>query len=247
MLFLLLIYQYAVAREHDQEHLLNLIELIIGFAVLSEHKAVFIQEIFSLNPETQMILKDFIEKAMSRLIDVIVPDTLTSSNIVSGTGISKEEREKLLGTIHSLEETNSKLEEQNKNLQEIISKHANISSNYGMESSNSINNNNNNASITQELFEVKRDLDAKNLDFDELQSDYAKLQTQFTANKELLVKLEVENQMMNDQMEISRETHSKLLRAEASIEKYQKKLEELNSMKLEVRLLYLIAEVYFEL
>ena len=181
-----------------------------------------------------MVLKDFIENAMSRLSDVNslqLSGESASSSSSSSDGITKEERERLLSTIHALELTNAKLEGENRLLQEAVVGHSAQSPSRTAESIVAVANS---ESIQQELFDVRRELDDRVLELESLHADYAKLQVQLNAQKEQLVKVEVESQMMADQIEIARETHSKLLRAEANIEKYQKKLEEVTSIRLEV-------------
>jgi hypothetical protein len=49
------------ARENDFEELFNLVEIIIGAAVMCEHKAEFIPRIFSLDEDSQAVLKASIE------------------------------------------------------------------------------------------------------------------------------------------------------------------------------------------
>eukprot|EP01041_Mallomonas_annulata_P000351 gene351-629_t len=56
----------AIAREHNKDELFNVLELVVGCAVLSDNKAHFIQNIFSLDHESQTVLKGMVERVMRR-------------------------------------------------------------------------------------------------------------------------------------------------------------------------------------
>jgi predicted LPLAT superfamily acyltransferase len=59
-------------------------------------------------------------------------------------------------------------------------------------------------------------------------------QQRYEASRELQSKLEAETQHMADELDVNREKAQKLAKAEATIDKYQKKLEEMVTLKKQV-------------
>jgi hypothetical protein len=60
----------VTARAQDDSHIISLLELVIGVAVLCDNKAQFIPKIFSLNEDSQVVLKGMVERVMGRLWDL---------------------------------------------------------------------------------------------------------------------------------------------------------------------------------
>ena len=78
------------AKSNDPDEILNLMELVVGAAVMCEAKAVFIRNIFQLNHVSQAVLKDMIEQVLSRAEDI---DTGTGEGgEATGTGGQKKEQ-----------------------------------------------------------------------------------------------------------------------------------------------------------
>ena len=59
-------------------------------------------------------------------------------------------------------------------------------------------------------------------------------QQRYEASRELQVKLESDAQHMADELDVNRDKAQKLAKAEATIDKYQKKLEEMTVLKKQV-------------
>jgi hypothetical protein len=59
-----------IARDQSEDDLIDLLELVVGCAVLCENKGQFIQAIFSLDHVAQAVLKGMIERVMGRVSDV---------------------------------------------------------------------------------------------------------------------------------------------------------------------------------
>lgn len=59
-----------VARTNSEDDLIDLLELVVGCAVLCADKATFIKAIFSLDVTAQSVLKGMIERVMTRVSDV---------------------------------------------------------------------------------------------------------------------------------------------------------------------------------
>ena len=58
-------------KNNDLDEILNLLELVVGAAVMCEDKAVFIPKIFELNDLSQAVLKGLVEQAMGRAEDIV--------------------------------------------------------------------------------------------------------------------------------------------------------------------------------
>lgn len=86
-----------------------------------------------------------------------------------------------------------------------------------------------------ELDATKRDLDLEIVKTEQLRSDFtsekSKLQRKIDECNEVITKLSMDVQMMSDEVEVARDKGLKLARAEASLEKYQQKIEEMTSLK----------------
>ena len=59
-----------IVKTYDPDEILNLIELVVGVAVMCEDKATFIQHIFELDDISQVVLKDLIEQVLNRVVDI---------------------------------------------------------------------------------------------------------------------------------------------------------------------------------
>uniref|UniRef100_A0A7S3HAB2 Calponin-homology (CH) domain-containing protein n=1 Tax=Spumella elongata TaxID=89044 RepID=A0A7S3HAB2_9STRA len=64
----------AIAKSNDPEEMLNLLELVVGVAVMCEDKNVFIPKIFELNDHSQAVLKGLVESVMGRAEDLENPE-----------------------------------------------------------------------------------------------------------------------------------------------------------------------------
>lgn len=69
------------------DEILNLVELIVGVAVMCESKAVFIRNIFLLNPDSQAVLKDLVEHVLGRATDIEEEETEEVEEISDPTNI----------------------------------------------------------------------------------------------------------------------------------------------------------------
>eukprot|EP00596_Hydrurales_sp_CCMP1899_P005175 CAMPEP_0119034874 /NCGR_PEP_ID=MMETSP1177-20130426/1896_1 /TAXON_ID=2985 /ORGANISM="Ochromonas sp, Strain CCMP1899" /LENGTH=711 /DNA_ID=CAMNT_0006992673 /DNA_START=257 /DNA_END=2389 /DNA_ORIENTATION=+ len=99
----------TIAKNSDPDSLLELLELIVGAAVMCERKATFIQAIFGLDHLSQTVLKGMVEHAMHRMQDypvdgegvegdreddgalVLGADLIEEVTAVDGVGDSSEE------------------------------------------------------------------------------------------------------------------------------------------------------------
>ena len=89
-----------------------------------------------------------------------------------------------------------------------------------------------------ELDEVKRELDLEIVKKDKLTSDHnselSRMQRKVDDCNEVITRLNMDVQMMTDEVEVARDKGVKLAKAEASIEKYLQKLEEMANLKKQV-------------
>ena len=131
----------CAAKSNDPDEILNLLELIVGVAVMCEDKAVFIPKIFELNDLSQAVLKGLVEQVMSRAEDIedengegrakmsndvhddaaeAMGDLQLSSSMTEKEQLRvkemlkhlQDERTRLLGEVNSLEQSNDSLKVQ---------------------------------------------------------------------------------------------------------------------------------------
>lgn len=84
-----IVFVIILAKSSDPDEILNLLELVIGVAVMCEDKAVFIAKIFELNDVSQAVLKGLVEQVMGRAEDIEEDDkdhdaAATATNAVDG-------------------------------------------------------------------------------------------------------------------------------------------------------------------
>mmetsp|Transcript_18416 Transcript_18416/g.37335 ORF Transcript_18416/g.37335 Transcript_18416/m.37335 type:complete len:611 (-) Transcript_18416:72-1904(-) len=76
----------AISRRGDRDAVANLVELVAGAAVSCEGRGEFVGRIMELSPESQMEMKGVIESAMSRMADVDGADGEYSDEEGGGAG-----------------------------------------------------------------------------------------------------------------------------------------------------------------
>lgn len=59
-----------IAKNRNVDEIINLVEIVVGVAVMCESKAIFIRNIFLLNPDSQAVLKDLVEHVLGRATDL---------------------------------------------------------------------------------------------------------------------------------------------------------------------------------
>lgn len=59
-----------LARSKNVEEIINLVELVIGVAVMCESKNTFIRNIFLLNQESQAVLHDLVAHVLEKAVDI---------------------------------------------------------------------------------------------------------------------------------------------------------------------------------
>ena len=77
-------FDVSSAKSANAEEIFNLIEIIIGVAVLSEHKSEFIKHLLTLPVSSQVSLKGFVEGALSRVVDIAGEDDEELNDINEG-------------------------------------------------------------------------------------------------------------------------------------------------------------------
>lgn len=254
----------AIARNNDTEELLNLMEVVIGVAILCDDKAVHIQEIFSLSQETQKELQVLIECVMGRVSDVGATDATADvegaaddADGSSAVTSLKLERGRLLESLQTLENTNSSLEEQVEALtlqlqqaQTAVGSHGQhgqqsstggADAGRGADSGGDAGNDSSSSSVAvaaaaelqQQLFDARRDLDDRTLELETAAGEIQSLHALLSTARQMQSKSELEVQMMVDKLELATETQVRLTQAEALLEKYKSRLEELPTLRAE--------------
>ena len=227
-----------------------LLELIVGVAVLCENKNTFITKIFNLDETSQLVLKDMVEHVMQRVYDIeeedyeeedegeeenshghnVDQDRSDDLLLVAQEAITelKRDKEQLLEKVNHIENENNRLRQDVERYKEL-------------EFERSVNQDNDRSRAQQDLDRQKTLQHA----LDELQARYDHKLSEFTNLEEELVsakrqleehahirsKLEVDLLQLQDSMEVLEEKSSRLTKAEATISKYQEKIETLNNMK----------------
>ena len=231
-----------LARDGDEDEIIGLLELVLGLAVQCEERATFIQAITALDEMSQLILKSLVERAMGR---ITVLDESSSSSSSSSSNSSEEliqaqetikrlqeERQRLLAQTGNLEANNVDLNDQVIKLNEQLeSQEAEKAMNQGSERGRVAALEATQAQLQMELDETKRDLDLKIVEIEDLQIDNDKITKQLNTNKDMQAKMATESRLMADELDIAKDKASKLVKMEAMVEKYQKKLEELPALK----------------
>ena len=261
----------AITRKCDHDEIINLLELVVGCAVLCEDKAIFIQNIFSLDHLSQSILQGMVQRAMDRTYDLTTNSNMSPADN-SNFGESKaaggeeegetedlirsremvrhlqEERQRLLGSVASLEQSNIALTQDLDKLREQLSASTNER---GTESETDSSDRSRGAGAARvhtelqiELDETKREIDIKSVEIEGLRADLAASNQRYEATKSLQAKLEMEVQQMADELDIARGKAIELSKVEAKLEKYQRRLEEMTEMKKQNKELELKMEEY---
>lgn len=144
----------------------------------------------------------------------------------------QSERQRLLGEVATLEQSNDMLKSQLERVTE--TSHLREKERVAVEGSdrNRVQAlEQQNAQLLSELDDLKREHDLKIVEIDTVKHNMKALQQRFDAAKELQAKLEMENHQQADELDIARDKVAKLARAEATVEKYHKRLEEMVDLK----------------
>jgi len=242
-----------LARQPDVDSLLPLLELVIGAAVMCDNKGDFISRIFALDQDSQVVLKQMIESVMARVTNVT--DALSerdefgvgsvgagdeSEDLVRAQELARhlqEERAKLLREVESLERGRVSMQleletsrAQVHSLQQLL--HSETADNAASESrSSGASSLAAQATLQAELEELRRELDLQTVENANLKTSLKTAQQRSEAAREVQAKLEMELHQMTDELDVSRDKAQKLAKAEATIDKYQKKLEEMVILK----------------
>mmetsp|Transcript_38636 Transcript_38636/g.39331 ORF Transcript_38636/g.39331 Transcript_38636/m.39331 type:complete len:614 (-) Transcript_38636:29-1870(-) len=243
-----------IAREFDKEQLFNILELVVGCAVLSENKAHFIGNIFSLNHESQTVLKGMVERVMNRTVEIPggererereIDMSDTDAQYVEEEGGSEdliraremirylqEEKQQLDSRVSELERSNLSLSTELSHTKELLlrsEQERDVTE--GSERERAMVIANTSATLQMDLVECKREVDLKNLEIDSLKTELRSANERLVATREMQARLEVDAQQMADELDLARDKAGQLAKAEATIEKYQRKLEEMTTLK----------------
>ena len=90
------------------------------------------------------------------------------------------------------------------------------------------------STLQNENDELKRELDLQMVENANMKSQLKVANQRYEASKDIQAKLEAEAQHMADELDVSRDKAQRLAKAEATIDKYQKKLEEMVVLKKQV-------------
>jgi len=233
-----------IAKNGNVEELLSLLELVVGVAVMCEDKAVFIQKIFSLDAVSQSVLKGVVEQVMSRCTESNEDDVeFTRQNQQQQQQQQQQEeiishlqnaRQDLLQQVQQLQKANDLARDTTQQLREKL---ADFESEKSTRDTSEAQRDKMLASraeqLQRDLDEAQRELDLKSVACDNLSGDLATLKQKLHNALTQQTKLEMENHQLSDELDVSRDKALKLAKAEAQIDKYQRKLEELPNLRKE--------------
>lgn len=235
----------AIARDHNPDSLFNLLELVVGCAVLSENKAHFIQNIFSLDHASQTVLKGMVERVMRRAITIPVDDSIDTSKQLAEEDVSEGISEELIRAremVNYLQEERaqlqaaaidsvSKLESYQIEISNLKAQVAHMQEERSVDGNRAMTVASVSASLQTELVEAKRDSDLKALEIESLRSEIQTLQDRLAVTAEIKARLELDAQQMADELDLARDKASQLIKAESTIEKYKKRVEDMSHLK----------------
>ena len=247
----------AMAKYSDVDEILTYSELILGAAVICENKGVIIEKICKLSTDVQQTLRVLIQNAMTNMEDFTEEtekggdrkeygrknsfnDGNASENVIrlqQMVSHLQEERQQLLDSISEVESKNEALRTENDMLKENqISSSTDNSDNSNKNtlydrSKSSNNNTNKVAALEKELDESKREFDLLSVEVQNYKSELKKNNMLLSQQKETLIKLEHEKNLMCDELDVAKAKASQLTKAESSIEKYKEKLEEFADLR----------------
>ena len=227
-----------MTRDLNPDEMFNVLELVIGIAVQCPTKSYFIRAIFSLDLVSQTVLKSMIENVLSGNHPCINgAATSLSSNVNEQTTEQllrsqemvkhlQAERQRLMEAISVLSLNNTSLSEQNEEFKKKLSEYENDTGNDGASAQKGIS-----AAAQFEIDSLKQDLDQKNIEVTELQDELYAVNQKYSTTKDALEKAESTISLMTDEVDVARDKAARLIKAENTIEKYQKRLEEFASLR----------------
>ena len=227
-----------MTRDYNPDEMFNVLELMIGIAVQCPTKSYFIRAIFSLDLVSQTVLKSMIENILSGnhpCINGAAKALYSSTNDDTNEQLFRAqemikhlqtERQRLMEAISVLSLNNTNLIEQNDELKKRMTEFENDSGHDGSSTQKGIS-----TAAQYEIDNLKQDLDMKTIEITELQDELYAVNQKLASTKEALDKAESTISLMNDEVDVARDKAARLIKAENTIEKYQKRLEEYASLK----------------
>ena len=229
-----------IARDNDAEEMLSLVELVVGVAVMCPDKARFIQNIFALDAASQSALKGLVERVMQRTEDI--------ASAAGGADDGEEEsirlqemvrhlqaeRARLSDQVCELERANDALTATTHALRSQVQQHE--SDREALEGSDRTRH----AAVAaraealqMQLQDTQRDLDLATVQNDTLRADLRASQARAEGLQQVQARLEFDSRQLADELDVARDRSNKLTKAEAQLDKYTRRLEELAAVKRE--------------
>lgn len=225
----------SIARVHDSSAIIDFLELVIGVAVLCENKASFIQRIFALDQSSQEFLKGMVERAMHRTWDLGEEDgnpvdheegedpSYLSAQLRQAHDLiasQSAELDELRGTFAEVVTNNSSLKAEIETLKEAeFRRDVNKDSDRSRAEAAA----NVQSHMKIQIDELRAQVSRLNLDLENYKYENQSFTKRLEDNEEIRTRLEVEALQMADELDVARDKAQKLAKAEAAIEKYQKK------------------------
>jgi len=234
----------SIAKNHDQDMLFSLLEIVVGVAVLCEDKSEFIQHIFSLDESSQLVLKDMVEHVMQRVYDLEdeeeeeeeeeeheeANENFNELLVTAQEAISelKSEKQQLLQNIGDLTIANTDLKSAlEKMKEEEFQKDVTRDNDRSRAQANA----HAQSTLQQSLEELQTKLNETVNENESLREELTSSRRQLEEHEHTRARMEVEALQMSDEIDLARDKALKLTKAEATIEKYQQKMEDMKALK----------------
>jgi len=237
----------AIAETNDRDELARLIQLILGCAVNCEDKEQYIQIIMSLEEEVQHDVMNAIQELLAAKDSSKIsepeynPDfDLGNSETLQQVTTLMNEKEDLLQRIHDLDDQVQLMKEEKTTL---LLENEQLRSLRGSRNKEDEEDGRSRTAIDRLTAQIER-LKEENFNLENAKEDYRLRFEQLETDKkqlndriEQLSQLAEEARALKDEMDVLRHTQDKVAKYEATIEMYKRKLEELQDLRKQMKLL----------
>ncbi|CAE7680013.1 hook3, partial [Symbiodinium microadriaticum] len=225
-------------KGQDVSHIICLLELVIGVAVLCDNKAQFIPKIFSLQQDSQVVLKSMVERVMARLYDIddgtqhgqedsqfLSSQLKDAQDLIQSQAVELEE---IRLTFQEVVTVNTALKQEVEALKEKeFQREVDTDSDRSRaEAAAAVQ-----SHMKVEMEDLRAQVSAMSSELETFRQDNFAMSQRLDENEQIRTRLEVEALQMADELDIARDKAIKLTKAEATIAKYQTKMEEMAALK----------------
>ncbi|CAM9770417.1 unnamed protein product, partial [Chrysoparadoxa australica] len=215
----------AAAKGTGEEDLMKVARLLVGAAISCEDKSKHVQAIMGMSLEGQAAMQQVIQQTMAGVTDFDGP------GMRGGEGVQELEI-----LVDSLREDNAALQIQ---LEEEAQERSGLEKEkaalleklHEAEVASDMKNAQDHSEVTARMLaEVRESLEEKESECEELRGKVEVSESQLEAEASLRSKLQVEMRQIADELDLSQAKAASLTKAEATVEKYKKRIEEMSGI-----------------